>query len=240
MQETGSYRAISRDDEIDLIELVMALWSYKLMIILITCLGVAIASAYSLLVTPTYSAQAIIAPASINRFGTLAGALSSRQLRQEQSAISSGVHLANEMFDVLVTNLNSRIMRRDFDAANPDYREVVFKLTRGKQLTDPVSLSATDKIATRTNEFIVAYSAYVSHATVGQLNEYLKGMGVTEDVEPSALYRLEQPATTPLVPIKPRPVLIISLGFVLGAMFGVFAALVRHLARLRSFGGGRQ
>lgn len=44
------------------------------------------------------------------------------------------------------------------------------------------------------------------------------------------LVRLDQPALDSSKPIKPRKALILALGFVLGGMLGVFAALVRSLA----------
>jgi len=50
-------------------------------------------------------------------------------------------------------------------------------------------------------------------------------MGVTEEV--SAFYRLEQSATVPSEPIKPKRALIIALGLILGGMIGVFIGLIR-------------
>ncbi len=53
--------------------------------------------------------------------------------------------------------------------------------------------------------------------------------GIKLDTERLRLVRLDQPALQSLNPIKPKKVLILALGLVLGAMLGVFVALVRSL-----------
>jgi len=99
-------------DEIDLVELAQALWGQRLLIALCTVFFTLLALGYSYTVTPTYTSQATIAPASINSFGMLAGTLNFRRPTQGESAISGGIRLANDAFDVLVDNLNSQIVRR--------------------------------------------------------------------------------------------------------------------------------
>jgi len=221
----------SANDEIDLVELIQALWRQRLLIALFTVVSTLAALGYSYSVTPIYSSQAEIAPASINSFGTLAGALNSQRSNQDESAFSSGLRLANDAFDVLVTNLNSQIARRDFDATNPAYRRVAFQASRGRQAADPVSLIATGTEPELSKAFIDAYLAYATAATAVQINEFLTGMGVTEEV--SVLYRLEQSATVPSGPIKPKRALIIALGFILGGMIGAFIGLIRLMLAKR-------
>ncbi|MCQ4277090.1 LPS O-antigen chain length determinant protein WzzB [Stutzerimonas degradans] len=53
--------------------------------------------------------------------------------------------------------------------------------------------------------------------------------GIKLDTERLRLVRLDQPALQSLNPIKPKKVLILALGLVLGAMLGIFVALVRSL-----------
>ncbi|MEG4313864.1 Wzz/FepE/Etk N-terminal domain-containing protein [Pseudomonas sp. FIP_A4] len=53
--------------------------------------------------------------------------------------------------------------------------------------------------------------------------------GIKLDTERLRLVRLDQPALQSLNPIKPKKALILALGLVLGAMLGVFVALVRSL-----------
>lgn len=220
-------------DEIDLVELAQALWGQRLLIALCTVFFTLLALGYSYTVTPTYTSQATIAPASINSFGMLAGTLNLRRPTQGESAISGGIRLANDAFDVLVDNLNSQIVRRGFDEANAAYRQVTFQASRGRQMADPVSLNATGTEPELSKAFIDAYLAYATATTAVQLNEFLNGMGVAGEVEVSALYRLEQSATVPSVPVKPKRMLIIALGFVLGGMVGVFIGLIRSMLTKR-------
>ncbi|MHA3887674.1 Wzz/FepE/Etk N-terminal domain-containing protein [Stutzerimonas degradans] len=53
--------------------------------------------------------------------------------------------------------------------------------------------------------------------------------GIKLDTERLRLVRLDQPALQSLNPIKPKKALILALGLVLGAMLGIFVALVRSL-----------
>lgn len=47
------------------------------------------------------------------------------------------------------------------------------------------------------------------------------------------LVRIDQPAIQPLKPIKPKKMLIVAVGIMLGGMLGVFIALIRTLVRQR-------
>lgn len=219
----------SANDEIDLIELAQALWRQKVLIVISVIASTLVALGYSFSVTPIFSSTAVIAPANINSFGTLAGALAERGVNKQEYSFESGIRLANETLGLLITNLDSQILRRSFDEENPELRQVAFKASRGRAATDPVSLNATSTEPEATKIFIDRYLAFVAAATVTQLNEYLKGMGVSEEVHSSAVYRLEQPSFIPSTPTKPKRALITALGFVLGGMVGVFIALVRHM-----------
>lgn len=53
--------------------------------------------------------------------------------------------------------------------------------------------------------------------------------GIKLDTDRLRLVRLDQPALQSLNPIKPKKALILALGLVLGAMLGIFVALVRSL-----------
>lgn len=56
------------------------------------------------------------------------------------------------------------------------------------------------------------------------------------DLSSANLVEIDQPAVTPLRPIKPRKALILALGLVLGGMLGVFAALIRAMFQRQSTG----
>ena len=59
----------------------------------------------------------------------------------------------------------------------------------------------------------------------------LKGLEVNMDS--LNLVRIDQSAIEPISPIKPKKSLIVAVGFVLGGMLGVFAALIRSMIRKR-------
>lgn len=58
--------------------------------------------------------------------------------------------------------------------------------------------------------------------------------GIKLDTERLRLVRLDQPALQSTNPIKPKKTLVLALGLVLGAMLGVFVALVRSLMNRES------
>lgn len=62
---------------------------------------------------------------------------------------------------------------------------------------------------------------------------WLKGIAL--DTSGLKLVRLDQPAQQPLAPIRPKKLMILTLGLILGAMVGVFVALVRTLMVRKSF-----
>ena len=53
------------------------------------------------------------------------------------------------------------------------------------------------------------------------------------DLDNFDLVRIDQPAIMPLRPIKPKKLMILAIGVVLGGMLGVFAALVRTMITSR-------
>lgn len=53
------------------------------------------------------------------------------------------------------------------------------------------------------------------------------------DLDELNLVRIDQPAIMPLSPVKPKKLLILAIGIVLGGMLGVFAALVRTMITSR-------
>lgn len=57
--------------------------------------------------------------------------------------------------------------------------------------------------------------------------------GIKLETDRLRLVRLDQPALQPLAPVKPKKLMIIALGAVLGVMLGVFVALVRCLMTRR-------
>jgi chain length determinant protein (polysaccharide antigen chain regulator) len=120
MQETGSYAARSREDEIDLVELAKALWSQKLIILAATIAGAAIALAYALLSTPVFTAKATVLPPLLSDIAAYNAG------RTESSFYTSGsdekgnrsgqavkLFTTDDVYAVFTRNLRSQSLRRD-------------------------------------------------------------------------------------------------------------------------------
>ena len=50
---------------------------------------------------------------------------------------------------------------------------------------------------------------------------------IQPNLEQLNLVRIDKPAIKPLNPVKPKKMLIVAIGLVLGGMLGVFVALIR-------------
>lgn len=121
MQETGRYSTQSRDDEIDLVELVKDLWAQKLIIILVTLAGAVAALVYVLLVQSVYEAKASVLPplvsdiAAYNSGRNDAALTASHDSRSEQSnQLALKSFSTDDVYAVFTRNLRSQSLRREF------------------------------------------------------------------------------------------------------------------------------
>lgn len=97
---------VTRDDEIDLIELIRGLWQQKLIIALTTLVVGGAAAAYALLATPVYEAKVFVQPPSQNDIA---------HLNYGRGGDSELVMLTvKDVYDVYVRNLQSESLRRVF------------------------------------------------------------------------------------------------------------------------------
>lgn len=172
MQETGSYAAHTRDDEIDLVELAKALWSQKLIIIGATIAGAAIALAYALFSTPVYEAKATVLPPLLSDIASYnAGRTESSENQSQLKPFT-----VDEVYAVFTRNLRSLSLRRDFfrnvyipslpeaaraaprDQLWSKFNEIVSVRTPDKQRTELVEVSVQqsepDQAAAWANELI--------------------------------------------------------------------------------------
>lgn len=67
----------------------------------------------------------------------------------------------------------------------------------------------------------------------GLREEAARLQGINFDASTLQLARLDQPAQQPMVRLKPKRMLILAIGIVLGGMLGIFVALMRNLLRPR-------
>lgn len=224
----------SVDDEIDLIELVQAIWAEKITVLAFLIAATLGALAYSFLVSPQYSSSAVVSPAPVNSFGALAGELGALQADSSTFGIKAGIQVSNDSFSIFTSNLESLSGQQAFRKAFQS--EVPFELAvkKGRGATDPLTVSATAGVAESPKVVVEHYLAYIARITAAQINDYFGGLGISQRIEPASLYRLEQPATVNSTPVKPKRTLIVALGFVLGGMLGVFVALVRIMLKKRA------
>lgn len=235
MSEREQNRAC-HEDEIDLIELAQALWAEKKLVLGFIAVTTLAALAYSFSVSPQYSSTALISPAPVNAFGVLAGELKALQSDKQPFGINAGVQVANDVFSVLQSNLTSLSEQQSFREGFKVLGSFDLSVTKGRSASDAISISATSGVAEQPKDVIDSYLSFAARITAAQINEYLAGLGISQQVEPGSLYRLEQPAAVNSTPVKPKRVLIIALGFILGGMLGVFVALVRIMLKKRLAG----
>lgn len=223
--------AVRGDEEIDLIELFRQLWKGRLVIMLVTACFAAVATTYALLATPSYTARASISPGSLANFGVLAQGLQARSKEPVAAAIEEGMRLASDSFNVLLLTLESRSLRNEFNASDTAFGAIAFEVKRSRVETDPVTLMATAASPEQAREFLEAYLPFAAQQASAELNNYLAGLGLAQRLEPGALYRLDEPVLSDPKPARPKRMLLIVLGIVLGLMTGMFVVIFRGMAQ---------
>lgn len=159
MQETGSYAAQTRDDEIDLVELAKALWSQKPIILAVTTACATIALAYALLSSPVYEAKATVLPPLLSDIA----AYNAGRTESASSQTQLKPFTTEEVYSVFTRNLRSLSLRRRF------FREVYIpSLPEGERsgaqdqlwgrFNEAVSINAPDKQRTDLIEVSVQQS----------------------------------------------------------------------------------
>lgn len=160
MQETGSFAAHTRDDEIDLVELAKALWSQKLIVLAVTIACAAITLAYALLSTPVYEAKATVLPPLLSDIAAYnAGRTESSSSQSQLKPFTT-----EEVYSVFTRNLKSLSLRREF------FREVYIPHLPENERSGPqdqlwirfnkvVSINAPDQLRTDLIEVSIQQSA---------------------------------------------------------------------------------
>lgn len=234
MTEQTYPRQANNDDEIDLVELLQGLWTQRWVIVIITLVVALSVLVNTFTSKPVYSSTTVLSPAPINAFGLIAGEARARQLDGTTSAISIGANLANDALTVVIKNLESAAIRNEFHESLEDPSDYAVEVKKGRQLFDPVSISVSSMSAVGAKQYLEAFMAYVSKVSAAQLNDYFNALNLNHTIQPGALYRVEQAPAVNLDPIKPKKLLVVALGVVLGGMLGVFVALIRLMLRKRA------
>lgn len=218
-------------DEIDLLELAQQLWREKLLIGLITLAITVLAAVYAFITPPLFASNVILSSAPIGLYGELMAKMQGQQavvnVQTVGSAIALGRNLSNDALELLGRNLESMRSRQQFTREAEDWRGIAVTVKQDRKTPGRLTVSATGPNAVAVQAFLTQYLAHVADQTKAELNTYFKSLGTDVLVISDMLYTLEQPAAVNSQPIKPRKLLILALGLVLGGMLGVFVALVR-------------
>ena len=223
-----------RSDEIDLFELAQQLWREKILISLITLAMTAIAAIYAFSTPPQFASQVILSSAPIGLYGELMAKMQDQKamLQTDTSPIALGRKLSIDAFGLLGSNLESMRNRQVFIHSAPDWQGISVSVTRDRKTLEMLTLSATGPDAVAVQAILNQYLAYAAEKTRSELNAYFNlSLNTDQLIKVEMLYTIEQPAVVNSKPVKPRVPLILTVGFVLGGMLGVFVALLRSVLK---------
>lgn len=217
-------------DEIDLLVLFHQLWKGRVTILLTAALATSLAAAYALWSSPIYRAQVIVAPGALGDFGGLAGQIQARSAQPVAVAIADGKQLAVDSFELLISQLESKASKAEFDGAQAEVPlDATLEVRRGRDESDPITISASAGHGDQAGRYLEAYLTFASARASAELNGFLAGMGLNYEIAPSVLYRVESPVHELSSPVHPKRPLIIMLGFMLGTMGGAIVVMMRAL-----------
>lgn len=224
----------SYDDEIDLFELAQELWREKLLVITVTLAVFLSALAYVIAVPTVYThtAETTLRQASLHHYGPLAAALRT----EEKQGVETATELIGANFLLIRKNLANTFLQDQFIQqilSDGSIRISVDRLARDRLDLDTLTLSISSSTDQELKEYTKQYLDFISHHTAEEINEFLVGLGVDQEVSTDMLYSIDKPTSFKAVEAKPKKKLILAVGFVLGGMLGLFAALIRSAIRKR-------
>jgi len=230
VENSQHYKGQNRQDEIDIVELLQGLWLQKTLILSIAVLATLIAAAYCVLSKPIYASSAVLAPAPINLYGSIAGQFKFDAGNSVNTPIAQGMALSNDTFRLYLVNLTSTEVRQDFEAKF-GYLKAPLELhinkgREAKPFDDPASIRVESSDSALAKSYLDGLIRYAGETTQLQVNSYFQASGVEQTLAAESLFRIES-ASQPAMKIKPRRPLIMTLGIVLGGMLGLFIALLR-------------
>lgn len=225
----------SHSDEVDLVELMHLLLRRKVLIVFFAVLGLGLAAVYAYSAKPMYQASITIRPPSVSSLGGLVQAVGTRPFKQDETIMSQALELSDSIGEMLKRNLMSAALQSDFEQAHApqnlsvaEDREFCRKLTptKDRQACNNIVLSVTGHDRLALKPFIDAYLVYGASITAEEANSFLISAGVVHHFESTDLYRVDRGAAVPEAPINPKKPMLMVIGFILGALFGVCLALI--------------
>ncbi len=230
MENSQQYRGGNRQDEIDLAELVQGLWLQKTLIFSAVVLASVIAAVYCVLSKPIYASSAVLAPAPISLYGSIAKQYKFDAGNGVNSPIAQGMALSNDTFRLYLTNLSSTEVRQVFDAkAGYSKALVELQIKKGREakpFDEPATIRVESSDSALAKIYLDGLIRYAAETTQLQVNSYFMASGIEQTLAVESLFRIES-ASQPAIEVKPRRPLIMTLGVVLGGMLGLFIALLR-------------
>lgn len=219
------------DDEIDLFELAQELWREKILIVVLTLTTTLAALVYTQIVPSvyTYSVEAVVRPAQLHSYGPLALALAT----EGQQGVAVANELVGSNFLLLKKNLESKSNQAEFAKQYAELQPLNVSLSVPRGQSGLFVMSGQSNRGEQLAESLTGYLGFVAEQTVIELNSFLQGLGVAQQVSADMLYSLDRAPSKPSVTVKPKKKLIVAVGFVLGGMLGVFVALLRSAIRKR-------
>ena len=223
-QPTPAPHYASDTDEIDLFELMQTLWQEKILIIAITLLATGAAALYALNAQPQYSVAMTLKPAPLSLYGELVAGMDG----SEQQGIALGRSTAEQVLTEFKSNL-------ELQANQARYLndKSIIALTVNAKTAQQVTLELGLLQPDHADQKLLSYLDSVSAATVTELNSFLVGLGNPATITKEMLFTIDVLPASQASLVKPKKSLIVAVGFVLGGMLGVFAALIRSMIRKR-------
>ncbi len=235
----SSSSARNGTSEIDLIELIIALWQKKLLIILIALSVFAVSAFYAFTTKPMYESSMTLEPASLVDLGLAAREVNERS-PGEVISLKQARSLLKEAFQIFTEQLSSPGVESAFrtvSANNKAVQGVSLRTASSKGIPTAaftVTITAPDPSLAKST--LEAYVDFVGVRALTEVNDFYKVSYPGSNDALSNIYRVQSEAQFNAVAARPKKALILSLGVVLGGLLGMGGAMI--LITLNKVRGG--
>lgn len=234
----SSSGARNEANEIDLIELIVALWQQKMLIILMALSVFAVSALYAFTEKPVYESSMTLEPATLVDIGPAARKVNKQSPDDEVISLKQARSLLKEAFQIFTERLSSPSVESDFRAVNANHKAVQGFTLRtassnwGAGPAFTVTITAPDPSLAKST--LEAYVVFVGARALAEVNDFYKVSYSGSSDALSNIYRVQSEAQFNAVAVRPKKALILALGVVLGGVLGVGVAMVLiHLKKSR-------
>ena len=212
------------DDEIDLLELLQNLWAQRLLIILVTLCGLAVAASYYYLTPAKFTSQTVLAPPSIASFSPFVKDVNIDSDSNRVDALGAALMLSDNVILLLGRSLLAPNTQAAFISESSSFSGCIATSSQNRSSPNKITVTVTCPNREISLLALDGYIDFASTIAVKEFQSLMLALGVESSIEAHELYSVESPPSTKVTPKKN---LTLALGVVLGGMFGVFAALFR-------------